>query len=100
MAHRQTFKACLIVGAALAAAPEVSHCYSRPPFEGFPYSLYSMIHGPDEAAVRAVAERLSAETDSHRYDALFSTREFKKTRLRYFLPELDAWWNERDRGVS
>ncbi len=29
------------------------------------------------------------------YAALFSEREFKKQRLRYFLPELDRWWRER-----
>jgi hypothetical protein len=26
---------------------------------------------------------------------LFSEREFKKVRLRYFLPELNAWWAAR-----
>lgn len=26
------------------------------------------------------------------YLILFSSREFKKCRLRYFLPELDTWW--------
>lgn len=87
-------------GPLLAAAAEVSHCYSRPPFPGFPYSLYSMVHGPDEPTVREIAQRLSQQTGLERYEVLFSTREFKKTRLRYFLPELDAWWTSRVGGEA
>lgn len=83
------------IGALLASAPEVSHCYARSTIPGFPYTVYSMVHGPDEAAVSAVAARLSEQTGVRSYLALFSTREFKKCRLRYFLPELDAWWSRR-----
>jgi DNA-binding Lrp family transcriptional regulator len=82
-------------GERLAEAPEVSHCYARGPAPGFPYTLYSMVHGPDEDSCRQVAKRLSEETGLDDYRVLFSTREFKKCRLRYFLPELDAWWCER-----
>ena len=81
------------VGGILAAAPEVSHCYARNPIEGFGYTVYSMIHGPDEEAVRDVVRRLSRETGVDDYLILFSSREFKKCRLRYFLPELDQWWS-------
>lgn len=80
------------LGPALAAAPEVSHCYARNAIPGFPYTLYSMLHGPDEAACRAVADRLQADLGIEKYLILFSSRELKKCRLRYFLPELDAWW--------
>jgi DNA-binding Lrp family transcriptional regulator len=83
------------VGSRLAAAPEVSHCYARNPIEGFPYNLYSMAHGPDPETCRTVAARLSSETGIEDYAVLFSEREFKKARLRYFLPELDAWWEAR-----
>lgn len=88
------------IGAALAAAPEVSHCYARNPIEGFPYSVYSMIHGPHQEAVRAVAERLSDRIGVDDYCVLFSTNEYKKCRLRYFLPELDAWWEAHPKGVA
>ena len=81
------------VGQLLAAAPEVSHCYARNPVEGFPYTVYSMIHGPDEGAVGDIVGRLRDETGVADVLILFSSREFKKCRLRYFLPELDAWWD-------
>ena len=86
-------------GSALAQAPEVSHCYARNTIEGFPYTLYSMIHGPDLEDCEAVAARLAAGLDLTRadYRLLVSLEEYKKTRLRYFLPELDAWWSEHAR---
>jgi DNA-binding Lrp family transcriptional regulator len=85
-------------GLRLAAAPEVSHCYARNAIEGFPYTLYSMTHGPSRESCLEVAERLSQETGIEDYSVLFSEREFKKVRLRYFLPELDEWWTARAGG--
>ena len=79
-------------GAVLAQAPEVSHCYARNAIAGFPYTLYSMIHGPDLRDCEQVAARLSDETGARDYRLLVSLEEYKKTRLRYFLPELDEWW--------
>ncbi|MBW2395682.1 MAG: Lrp/AsnC family transcriptional regulator [Deltaproteobacteria bacterium] len=86
------------IGAAgdrLARAPEVSHCYARNGIEGFPYTLYSMVHGPTRESCQALARDLSREVGIDDYAVLFSEREFKKQRLRYFLPELDRWWDER-----
>lgn len=80
------------LGHALAACPEVSHCYARNTIEGFPYRLYSMLHAPDEAACSKIAVELAARIGADDFLVLFSSREFKKCRLRYFLPELDAWW--------
>ncbi len=83
------------LGPRLAQVPEVSHCYARNPIPGFDYTLYSMTHGPDRAAVEASAARTAVELDMPDYLILFSTREFKKTQLRYFLTELDQWWEAR-----
>lgn len=83
------------VGERLARAPEVSHCYARNSIEAFPYTLYSMVHGPSRESCQEVARHLSREVGIDDYAVLFSEREFKKQRLRYFLPELDRWWDER-----
>ncbi len=83
------------VGEQLARAPEVSHCYARNSIEGFPYTLYSMLHGPTRESCQELACHLSREVGIDDYAVLFSEREFKKQRLRYFLPELDRWWDER-----
>jgi DNA-binding Lrp family transcriptional regulator len=82
-------------GERLARAPEVSHCYARNPVPNFPYTLYSMVHGPSRESCREIACALSRETGLGDYAVLFSEREFRKQRLRYFLPELDHWWRER-----
>jgi DNA-binding Lrp family transcriptional regulator len=85
-------------GQLLARAPEVSHCYARNPVPNFPYTLYSMVHGPSRESCREIARELSSQTGLYDYAVLFSEREFKKQRLRYFLPELDHWWRERNWG--
>jgi len=82
-------------GERLAQAPEVSHCYARNPIPNFPYTLYSMVHGPSRESCHEIASALSRQTGLEDYAVLFSEREFKKQRLRYFLPELDRWWRER-----
>ncbi len=87
--------AVMAVGQQLAGAPEVSHCYARNAIEGFPYALYSMVHGPSRESCHAVARALAQKTGEEDYAVLFSEREFKKERLRYFLPELDRWWAAR-----
>lgn len=86
------------VGQAIASNKEVSHCYARETAPGFPYRLYAMVHGPDEDACRDLAARLTAGADVEAYEVLFSSKEYKKTRLRFFLPELEAWWLQRAGG--
>jgi DNA-binding Lrp family transcriptional regulator len=75
---------CDRVGRIMASFPEVTHCYRRPSFPGWPYTLYTMIHGRTRAECRAVARRLSKATGIYRYNILFSTREFKKTSPVYY----------------
>lgn len=82
------------LGPLMARAPEVSHCYARNAIPGFPYTLYSMLHGPNEATCRELAAGIADRLGLSEYLILFSSRELKKCRLRYFLPELDAWWNQ------
>lgn len=82
------------VGELLAGTPHVSHCYARNPIEGFPYTVYSMLHAENDVMVRKLAADLAPLTGCNDYLVLCSTREFKKCRLRYFLPELDRWWSQ------
>jgi len=74
-------------GRALAERPEITHCYRRPPLPDFPYTLYAMIHGQSEEAVRSLVDRLAQEIDAAEHALLFSTAEFKKSYMRYFESE-------------
>ena len=71
-------------GAAMAEHPAVSHCYARPPAPDWPYNLYAMVHGRDRAECFAVAEELKTRTGLAECKVLFSTKELKKTSMKYF----------------
>jgi DNA-binding Lrp family transcriptional regulator len=75
------------VGKMLAAFRAVSHCYRRNPTDQWPYNLYTMVHGRDEAACRETASRMSQKVNVKTYILLFSRRELKKTSMRYFPTE-------------
>lgn len=68
----------------LAACSEISHCYERPRFPGWPYNVFGMIHGRTREECLAVAIRVAESTGMSTYDVLFSVREFKKTSMVYF----------------
>lgn len=69
---------------AMSAHPRVSHCYIRPAFEGFPYKLYTMIHGNSPDDLEMIIDELSKVSRSTSFRALHSTREFKKSSPVYF----------------
>jgi DNA-binding Lrp family transcriptional regulator len=72
------------VAALASTLPQVSHCYERPTFPDWPYSLFTMIHARSEEGCRAIAEDISRRTGIADYIILFSTHEYKKERIRYF----------------
>lgn len=74
-----------LAGRCLARCPDVSHCYLRPPLPAWPYTLYAMVHGHDEPAVRHRVTTLSRDLGAPAFTVLFSTREFKKVSMRYFV---------------
>jgi DNA-binding Lrp family transcriptional regulator len=72
-------------GEAAAAFRPVSHCYQRPAYPpGWPYNLFTMVHGREPAEVEETIERIGAVIEPHAYTILYSEREFKKERVRYF----------------
>jgi DNA-binding Lrp family transcriptional regulator len=79
------------VGQAFAQYQAVSHCYQRPVYEDWPYALFSMVHGRSREECEAVLDAMAEETGLTDRLSLYSTREYKKTRVRYFTPEMEAW---------
>jgi DNA-binding Lrp family transcriptional regulator len=77
------------VGQVMASYAAVSHCYRRPVYPDWKYSHYTMIHGRNAPECRQVAEAISRETGIEDYLLLFSTKEYKKTRVEYFTE--DDW---------
>lgn len=75
------------VGNQIAAFRAVSHCYQRPTYEDWPFSVFSMIHARHASECEEVAQAISAATGITDYALLYSLKEYKKTRVRYFLED-------------
>lgn len=69
----------------------VSHCYQRPTYEDWPYTIFTMIHGRTGPEVKSVVEAIAKATGISDYEILWSVKEYKKIRVRYFTCELEQW---------
>jgi siroheme decarboxylase len=78
-------------GQLMASYRGVSHCYQRPTYPDWPYNLFSMTHGRTKQECEDVLAAISKETGLDDYIVLYSTKEYKKTRVSYFTPEMYAW---------
>jgi DNA-binding Lrp family transcriptional regulator len=72
------------IGYKLAAFPQVSHCYRRPVYPDWQFNLFSMIHARTLEAAEKIAVEMSEIVEIKDYRILFSSREFKKERVKYF----------------
>ena len=73
------------VGETLGSFPQVSHCYERPTYDDWPYNVFSMIHCKTHDEAYDVAKTIQDQINVDEYKILFSSREFKKTRVEYFV---------------
>ena len=71
-------------GKIAAARPAISHCYQRLTRPGWPYNLYTMVHGHSRAEILKVVDGLVKKTGAKDYKVLESLREFKKSSMVYF----------------
>jgi siroheme decarboxylase len=86
----------LEVGKRMAAVRGISHCYQRPTYPDWPYSVFTMAHGRSKPEFDAVLDHIADEHGLHDSDraVLYSSTEFKKVRLHYFTDDYAQW--ERD----
>ena len=75
------------VGQLLSRHQAVTHCYHREPAPGWPYNLYTMVHGKNPEEIETLAASLAAAAGLQDYEILFSDAELKKTTMRYFREE-------------
>jgi siroheme decarboxylase len=73
------------IGFKLAAFPQVSHCYRRPIYPDWRFNLFSMVHARTLDAAEKMAVEMSDAIGIHDFQILFSSREFKKERVKYFV---------------
>jgi DNA-binding Lrp family transcriptional regulator len=75
-------------GLIAADVPEVSHCYQRPLTDKWPYNLYTMIHAKTPEQCGKIISRIEQQLQGRglvEFRTRYSTREFKKQRVRYFV---------------
>ena len=77
-------------GAALAAYPEVSHCYHRKTYSDWPYNLYAMSHSKSREEAEELIRSMAEQLDYPAMETLYSDKEYKKERVRYFLEKTAA----------
>jgi DNA-binding Lrp family transcriptional regulator len=72
-------------GEVVGKLPYVTLCYHRPrrPEQGWPYNLFTMIHGRDPEAVDAKIDELAGEYLPVDHERLYSTATLKQTGARY-----------------
>ncbi|NOJ27826.1 MAG: transcriptional regulator, partial [Nitrososphaera sp.] len=60
-------------------------CYRRPVYPDWQYNVFSMVHARSLEAAEKMAVEMSEMIGVNDYKILFSSREFKKERVKYFV---------------
>ena len=83
-------------GLRMASFRGISHCYQRPTYEDWPYSVFTMAHGRSKQECDAILDSIARECEISEADraTLYSSTEYKKIRLRYFTDEYARWEEE------
>ncbi len=76
----------------------ISHCYQRPTYADWPYSVFTMAHGRSKQECDAILDSISEQTGITDRATLYSSTEFKKIRLLYFTDDYRDW-ERRNAGV-
>ncbi|HEY2632550.1 MAG TPA: Lrp/AsnC family transcriptional regulator [Solirubrobacteraceae bacterium] len=82
------------VGRQMAAIRGISHCYQRPTYADWPYSVFTMAHGRSKEECDAILDSIATMTGIEERATLYSSTEFKKIRLLYFTEDFKNWERE------
>ena len=84
------------VGGRMASFRGISHCYQRPTYADWPYSVFTMAHGRSKEECDAILDSIAEECGMGPDDraTLYSSTEYKKIRLHYFTDEYRRWEEE------
>jgi DNA-binding Lrp family transcriptional regulator len=79
------------LGPRMAAFRGISHCYQRPTYADWPYSIFTMAHGRSKEECDAILTSIADATGVDERRTLYSSTEFKKIRLLYFTDDHKKW---------
>jgi DNA-binding Lrp family transcriptional regulator len=81
----------LTTGVRMAAFRGISHCYERPTYADWPYSVFTMAHGRSKEECDAILDSIAETTGITERATLYSSTEFKKVRMLYFIDDFRRW---------
>jgi siroheme decarboxylase len=81
----------LELGPLMASFRGISHCYQRPTYADWPYSVFTMAHGRSKEECDAILDSIEGATGIDGRATLYSSTEFKKIRLLYFTDDYKRW---------
>jgi siroheme decarboxylase len=81
----------LDTGRRMAAFRGISHCYQRPTYPDWPYSVFTMAHGRSKEECDAILDSIAESTGVSERATLYSSTEFKKVRMLYFTDDFRRW---------
>ena len=84
----------LELGMRMASFRGISHCYQRPTYADWPYSVFTMAHGRSKEECDAILDSIAQDTGITERSTLYSSTEFKKIRLLYFTGAHRDWERE------
>ncbi len=78
-------------GEKLATFSAVSHCYLRPKYPNWRYNIFTMVHGKTKEQTDKIVKEMESEVEFNSNRYLYSSREFKKVRVKYFTDDTREW---------
>jgi siroheme decarboxylase len=84
----------LDTGRRMAAFRGISHCYQRPTYPDWPYSVFTMAHGRSKEECDAILDSIAEQEGISERATLYSSTEFKKIRMLYFTDAFKDWERE------
>ncbi|MEA2399822.1 MAG: siroheme decarboxylase [Thermoleophilaceae bacterium] len=81
----------LELGPRMASFRGISHCYQRPTYADWPYSVFTMAHGRSKDECDAILDSIAEDTGIEDRRTLYSSTEFKKIRMLYFTGAHAEW---------
>jgi siroheme decarboxylase len=84
----------LETGKRMAAFRGISHCYERPTYADWPYSVFTMAHGRSKEECDAILDSIAETTGIDQRATLYSSTEFKKVRMLYYTDDFRRWEQE------
>jgi siroheme decarboxylase len=84
----------LRTGIQMASFRGISHCYERPTYADWPYSVFTMAHGRSKEECDAILDSIAEKTGITERATLYSSTEFKKIRMLYFTDDFARWERE------